>query len=119
MIMKQEILELLASRELWLVIAFASILMFMALQAWIMYVKAKAKCNRRMNHSYRLTFELTNGDNYPFHPLSFAAHEHLLTALKGRVKRIALMKDSDVIRECTPEDYLLLKDEVKRLARLL
>lgn len=118
MIMKKEILELLASRELWLVIAFASILMFVTLPGWLVYMKAKAKREKRLNDSYKLSFELFNGDNYPFHPLSFSAHEHLLTALKGRVKRIALMKDSDVIRECTPEDYLLLKDEVKRLAKL-
>lgn len=119
MIMRQETIELLESKELWLAFAIASILMFMTLQGWLVYMKAKAKREKRLNDSYKLSFELTNGDKYPFHPLSFSAHEHMLTALKGRVKRIALMKDSDVIRECTPEDYLQLKDEVKRLARLL
>ena len=113
------LLNLFSSKEFWLFIAVIVTFMVIFLQGWLVYLNGKARAHKTMGENFLLTFEIDNGSLFPYHPLSFHAHDRLMSALKNRVKRITLQKDTEVIREYEPEEYFQAKDEVKRLAKLM
>jgi hypothetical protein len=117
--MKPLLLNLLSSKELWLAIAIITTFMLIFLQGWVVYLKGRARANKTMGDNFILTFEIDNGLKFPYHPLSFHAHDQFMNALKNRLTRITLLKDTQVIRNYQPEEYFQAKDEVKRLARLM
>lgn len=71
------------------------------------------------NEAYKLVFELKNGINLSFHPLSFSAHKIILEQFTNRITQIRLLKRGQQIRQYKSSDYIQAQKEVKRLAKFM